>query len=448
MKLYRRTAVVFLIVAGVAFAGLRYFLTSPFLARQVAGHLRSRFGLAVTVEGIRVGFGGTTLYNVHLAGDDGHLPLLRVDRLETDLTLWKLLLGQTTPQEITLQGAHLTLCFDQSGEWVAPLPGAAPALPRAHLRAGQLTLRREGWSTLAISGIDAEITDEGQLLVTGAFHDTAWKGWKFHGSFCGAETALLLVSDGEVPLSPALLQTIPFVPPDIWKHVHYGGPTAVEVHLAHRPRDAATHYRVRLRPRRGLVEIPELDFVCADVRGEVLVEDGRVTLAGLEGRALNGSVRVAGMLDFTGEVAGFRGRVEWRDVDLSSYIPESPPARVNRGQAEVSGTIAGVWGGIGAIALQRCELVHDDGPVREGNAVRVLAAGSVTAEGRLDLNATARTSRAPPETPVRLLGEALSHFLVHVRVTGTVERPAYQVNPLPRLTADARRFLLPHPDSK
>jgi hypothetical protein len=446
MKLCRRLAVV-LVIFGVAFAGLRSFLTSPFLARQVAGHLRHRFGLAVTVEGIRVGLGGTTLYNVRFAGDDGNLPLLRVDRLGTDLTLWKLLCGQTTPQEITLQGAHLTLCFDQSGEWVAPLPGATPALPRAHLRAGQLTVRREGWATLEISGIDAEITDEGRLVVSGALHDTAWKGWKFHGSLGGAESSLTLVSDGEVPLTPSLLKSIPFVPADVWKHVRYGGPTAVEVRLSHRLHDPATHYHVRLRPRGGFVELPELDFACTDIHGEVLVQDNVVTLTDLRGRALHGLIGVAGSLDFNSEDAVYRGKVEWQDVDLSTYVPEAP-ARVNRGTAEVCGTIAGVWGGGRAILLQRCELVHDDGPAREENSVRLLADGSVTAEGRLDLRATARTSRAPPEMRIRLLGDALSQFLFHVRVTGTVDRPAYQLHPLPGLGAEARRFLLSHPGSQ
>jgi hypothetical protein len=444
MKRYWRTAVVLLMVTGAVCAGLRCFLTSPFLARQVAGHLHCRFGLAVTVEGIRVGLGGTTLYNVHLAGDDGHLPLLRVDRLQTDLTLWKLLRGQTTPQEITLQGAHLTLCFDQSGEWVAPLPGTAPALPRAHLRAGQLTLQREGWAKLEISGIDAEITDEGRLVVSGALHDTAWKGWKFHGTLGGAESSLTLRSDGDVPLSPALLQSIPFVAADVWKHVRYTGLTAVEVRLAHRTRDDATHYLVRLRPQRAVIEVPELDLVCTDVRGDVLIEDGKVLLAGLGGNALRGAVRVAGSFDFTGEEAVFRGRLDWQDVDLTTYLPEAPPARVNRGTAVVCGTIAGIWGGEGAIVLQRCELVHDDGPARDGNAVRLLVAGSVTRQGRLDLKATARPPHAPPEARAQLLCDALSQLLVHVRVTGTVERPAYQFHPLPQLSADARRFLLPH----
>ncbi len=182
MKRYRRTAIVLLILTCGAAVGLRYFLTSSFLARQVARHLRTRFGLAVSVDGIRVGLHGTTLFNVRLAGDNGNLPLLRVDRLETDLTLWKLLCGQTRPQEITLQGAHLTLCFDQSGEWVVPVPdgpAAGSVIPRAHLHAGQLTVQREGWATLEISGIDAEITDAGQLLVSGSLHDTVWEGWAF-----------------------------------------------------------------------------------------------------------------------------------------------------------------------------------------------------------------------------------------------------------------------------
>jgi hypothetical protein len=447
MKRYRRTAVVLLILACGAAAGLRYFLTSAFLARQVARHLRTRFGLAVSVEGIQVGLQGTTLFNVRLAGDENNLPLLRVDKLETDLTLWKLLCGQTRPQEITLQGAHLTLCFDQSGEWVVPVPSgpaAGSVIPRTHLHAGQLTVQREGWATLEISGIDAEITDAGQLVVSGSLHDSVWKGWTFHGTFAGTESSLSLQSDGDVPLSPTLLKSIPFVPAEIWAHVRYAGPTAVEVRLDQRPREAEWHYHVRLRPRRCSVEVPELDLVCSDVSGEVVVADGRVMLKDLKGRALRGMVRVAGLLDFSGEESTYRGRLEWQDVDLSAYLAEAPPAGANRGTADVRGKIAGVWGGSGEVVLQRCELIHRDGPEREGTSFRVFAAGKVNTEGRLDLSATARTSRAPPGSPLaHSLGDALTHLLVHVRVTGTVERPAYRIHPLPSLTAEARHFLLP-----
>ncbi len=157
-------------------------------------------------------------------------------------------------------------------------------------------------------------------------------------------------------------------------------------------------------------------------------------------------MRVGGTLDFSGEEAAYRGRVEWQDVDLSAYVAEMPPAGANRGAAEMRGKIAGVWGGNGEVVLQRCELIHRDGPERDGTSFRVFAAGKVNTEGRLDLSATARTSRAPPGAPARPLSDALSHFLVHVRVTGTVDRPAYQIHPLPGLTAEVRRFLLPLAD--
>jgi hypothetical protein len=451
MKRYLRIAVVLVLAVGLSFAGLRYFLTSPFLARQVAKHLSRRIGLAVSVEGIRVGLQGTTLFNVRLAGDDGNLPLLRVDKLETDLTLWKLLCGQTTPQEIALQGAHLTLCFDQSGELVVPVTnvptGPAAGLPRTHFRSGQLTVQREGWATLSISGIDAEITDAGRLVFSGSLHDTAWKGWSFHGTFCATDSSLCLSSDGDVPLSPALLQSIPFIPNDVWRHVRFGGPTAVEVRLAYRPFDASMHYRVRLTPRQGVVEIPEMNFVGTNVQGEALIEDGTVTLTDVRGRALGGELRISGALDFSGEEGVYECRVGWQDVTLAAYFPEAPPAGANRGSAVVRGKVSGVWGGDGTLVLQRCEVIHLDGPAAQGSDIRLLAAGSVSATGRLDFSATARASRAPPEPMFRILGDPFSHILVRVDVTGTVDRPAYQIHPLPSLTADASRFLLPQSNS-
>jgi hypothetical protein len=92
----------------------------------------------------------------------------------------------------------------------------------------------------------------------------------------------------------------------------------------------------------------------------------------------------------------------------------------------------------------------------DGNAFRLFVDGTVTAEGRLDLTATAHTardlppgllsrlggSRLPAEA-ARTLGDVLSNFLIHVRVTGTVDQPAYQIQPLPVLTEESARFFFP-----
>jgi hypothetical protein len=126
---------------------------------------------------------------------------------------------------------------------------------------------------------------------------------------------------------------------------------------------------------------------------------------------------------------------------MLDMLPGPRPAWFQHG--EVRARMSG-----GAARLDRLTL--------EGNAFRLFVEGTVTAEGRLDLTATAHTARdlppgilsrlggarLPAET-ARTLGDVLSSFLIHVRVTGTVDQPAYQIQPLPVLTEETVRFFLP-----
>jgi translocation and assembly module TamB len=96
-----------------------------------------------------------------------------------------------------------------------------------------------------------------------------------------------------------------------------------------------------------------------------------------------------------------------------------------------------------------------------GSVLQLFLAGTVTLQGRLNLEVTANTGnlgvnpaflrvlglRVPAvgPIPVMLLMEASTYFsnrVVHLRVTGTVRSPVVTIEPLSLLTEEALRFFL------
>jgi translocation and assembly module TamB len=96
-----------------------------------------------------------------------------------------------------------------------------------------------------------------------------------------------------------------------------------------------------------------------------------------------------------------------------------------------------------------------------GNTVQMIIEGTVSVQGRLNLDVTARTGtlgpdplclrllrlRLPPigPVPVNLIAQAsgyLSNRVIHLRVSGTVRNPVITVEPLRLLSEEAVRYFL------
>ena len=120
------------------------------------------------------------------------------------------------------------------------------------------------------------------------------------------------------------LERIPFVPPSVWEEVKASGSTKVEFTYRHAPGATGDHYRVVLDPDGATVEVTSISLHAEQVRGRIIVEDGLVTLEGVHGEALAGTVHADGTLDFRdqenvlqftvkGAKAGDKITVNWVD---------------------------------------------------------------------------------------------------------------------------------------
>src|SRR5262249_46320232 len=65
-----------------------------------------------------------------------------------------------------------------------------------------------------------------------------------------------------------------------------------------RPNDPGIHYRVTADPGGVRVSVPSADLFVTDIAGELVMEDGILTLRDLHGRAAGGEIRADAVLDF------------------------------------------------------------------------------------------------------------------------------------------------------
>jgi translocation and assembly module TamB len=134
--------------------------------------------------------------------------------------------------------------------------------------------------------------------------------------------------------------------------------------------------------------------------------------------------------------------------DLSRYILPTVPSATSFQKGKLVGRLAG-----GVARIQRFALTGDD--------TRLLADGTITVQGRLDLNIVASTGGDPlsrgvirrvalpiieaQTVPLALLTRAnavMADQLVYLRVGGTIHSPSVQVRAAPQLEYEALRFFL------
>src|SRR2546429_9096686 len=109
-----------LIVGGLLLAvvlGVRWYLSSVFVARQVASRLEAVYGGRVRVGGASLGVGHTILTDVELYEKDPAgrgQPWVRIARVEADVPLTDLLSGRV-PSKGRLSGVKGTLRVGSEG---------------------------------------------------------------------------------------------------------------------------------------------------------------------------------------------------------------------------------------------------------------------------------------------------------------------------------------------
>jgi hypothetical protein len=327
-----RARVRFLLYGAVFLAGalavgwivLDRLLSSERLAPLVAARLRDWLGRPVQVDRVNLGLRTSSVEDLRVFEAETSAssnPCLLVRQVQADVSLVGVLFGKAQPHDLTLDGAFCTLRFDQAGRLQTHLPRLAPAtasLPSVWLRQGQLVLRQEERPDFVLTGVSGQVSEAGsQLLARGSVQDPSWGLWTFHGSWDRAsERGRLVLQASAMHVTQAMLERLPLVPAKVWKQVQCEGDTPVDIELGFQAGAPRPHYRITLSPQETHVHISSIQLSAEHARGQVVIEDGVVTLKEVQGQAADGLLKTEADLIFNTRPAQLRFDIWAEQLDL------------------------------------------------------------------------------------------------------------------------------------
>ncbi len=268
----------------------------------------------------------------------------RVERVETDLTLGRLIFGNRSPSRVTLIRPALTFRIDKDGKplTVPPFQGggsgksSSSPLPRIVVEDATITLQQVGGAEMVITGVSGQLFgQDGKQVVDFGVDDSTWGKWSASGKLGGdfQSGQVVLRSLAPVDVTAEKTARLPFVPAVVWKNVSPRGPVGVE--LAISP-GKDLHVVTNLRFEKADVALPDLGLRAADTEGRVVVADNLVKLQGLHGQALDGKLGIDGTLDFTRNPPRFDLDLKLDKIDVT----RAPPSwQLN--EAGVTGRLTG-----------------------------------------------------------------------------------------------------------
>lgn len=395
--------------------GLGVYLDSAAGKALVARKISAQLGMPVEVTGLRVGLVTSTIgLKVFdpAAPDPAKSEVLAVEDASADISLFALATSRVAPTKVTLKGVNLTLHVSSDGKVITTLPkipegrSTGGTLPNFALTGGRLTIRQDGRPEFALQNLNATVTPNGdRVALAGTIDDPAWSKWTLSGDIAkdgSAGEVRLETDDG--PLTMDRLESVPFVPPSVWRSVRADGRGAVAVRLW---TDASqeVHYAVDIKPNAASLTLPDASLTLTKVTGLIAVTGAKVKLAGTKGELAGGTLAVDGDADFGPEPTVANLKATAANLDLKALpaewkLPRDIDGKL-KGTADVQlkihsdGHIEPNGGGSGAITdvsiqLPKGSLKSDDIPIHlrtEGN--------------QLQFQQPKGTGARPVNTPVR-----------------------------------------------
>jgi hypothetical protein len=382
-------AVVVLVLLGVA---ARYYLSSGYIASQVASRLESMLGGQVQVASADVGWSGSTANGVEFYEKEKSVsqkPWLTVKSVTTDVTLLGALTGTTTPNHVTLSGASVTLRFSRDGHLLTVLPEAPPGeadkevlLPKVRIEDSRITFQRDGGPSLVATGINATLIRQGdRLVLAGAVGNPerlALGKWSLQGGLDpkGRTTSVTLTSEGAVHVTQRLLEELPFVSPTVWREVQVkSADSPVTVQIRYDLARSAFQYHVALEPQNAEVYVPAIELNATALKGKIELDDGLVQVRYAQGQMFGGTIRANGTVDMRSpELHLHFPKVEVQGLEMRRIPKSWDVPRQIEGRLQGSAWLDVVFGkdgkpqvrgeGKGEIVDARVAGLPTDGPVR------------------------------------------------------------------------------------
>ena len=302
----RRLAFVFalgLAVVACLLGGAKLFLCSDHFKGMLAERLRTALNGKLQFSEVDVGLNSTSMHDVVLVEQGSEHPWAKIEHVEAETPLLKLLGGALGAEQVSLHKIDVTLRFDAQNRLLTVLPERKeplPALPPIHLDAATLTIAQEGREPFHLANLDGTATTkDGKISFAGKVNDPVWGAWNVaitHDPEKSSSQINLKATAAAVKQS--MLSGLPFVSAKVWKQVQCNGVTDADVTFRNNPAGRKVQYRVVLDPRETEVDVPRIDLRAEHASGKVVIDNGLVTLTNVTGQLANGKLETNATLDF------------------------------------------------------------------------------------------------------------------------------------------------------
>ena len=296
---------------------------------------------------------------------------LTADRISTDISIGGLLRGRFLPTQIKVDHPKLALRFDAKGQLATAIPmktsrgsgslaGSAGAIPAVEVNRAEITVAQDGRSPLKIARADAKLnTRAGREVVEATTDDPIWGHVRIAGQFdpsFKAGSVTIHSSPGFV-VDPVQVKTIPFIPTDVWDNLAASGPIDAEVKLTLGAKDGVpVHLLTKLKLKGAWLKLNPLQVESTDTTGDVTIDDTKVTVNQLRGKAINGTLRAAGTLNFAANPPELDVDLRLRGIDVTKT-----PAAWQLNELGATGTMTGKVGLRARLAADGIDLTGTTG---------------------------------------------------------------------------------------
>ncbi len=324
-RIWKRIGLALLVVLGVGLS-VRYLVVPPI----IRGQLQARYGGLVTFRGWWLNTTSAGVKNLALGEGPGRgSPIwARAARVETDLSIGKILRARFLPDRIVLERPEIVFRIDEHGRLLTLPPvkgggGDASAVPDVVVKEGRVTLRQDGRPEMTIGPVQATLaTGKGSAeeVLSAETRDPLWGRWTASGRFDPGfkRGEISLRSDGPLDVTPEKIARIPFVPLDVWTHVDPRGPVAIVVDLITRENPQV---KTTCTFHGATLQLSTLGLVAERATGSMIVDRDVVHLRDLRGESIGGTIAAAGTLDFSQKPPRFDLRLDLKGVDVGLTPP-------------------------------------------------------------------------------------------------------------------------------
>jgi translocation and assembly module TamB len=325
-KTLRRLSISLGVLVAIAIAGWVWVIP-----RVIVGQIQASYNGKVSIGGWWIDGKSSGIRDLHLHESRlAESPVwASTRRVATDLSIWSLLRGRTSPSRVTVESPRIVFRLDSHGQ---PLTrpefrgvgsrksSPASTLPRVIVTDAELTVAQEGRpKPMVVSGIVARLDPKGdRIAISAETKDAAWGPWTLSGSTEPSfGSGFITLTGNGITDVPKKVELVPFVPSEVGVHVQPLGPINGQVSLRWAGASGVQTTTFVTFPN-TTVRFPTLGLTTTHTTGSVTVEGPVVDVHDVRGEAIGGTVDAKGTLNFAKSPPSIDFNLALKGIDVTA----------------------------------------------------------------------------------------------------------------------------------